>query len=95
MKTYIQKNIMINPDLWEKAKILSDTLKGENVSSIIRKALESYLEKETKDNLEYLLRTNITEYVDEEEQKELEEMLRNLSPEDLETGEIVKLWAIL
>ena len=25
MKTYIQKNIMINPDLWEKAKILSDT----------------------------------------------------------------------
>ena len=76
MKTYIQKNIMINPDLWEKAKILSDTLKGENVSSIIRKALESYLEKETKDNLEYLLRTNITEYVDEEEQKELEEQRR-------------------
>jgi hypothetical protein len=25
----------------------------------------------------------------------LEEMLRNLSPEDLETGEIIKLWAIL
>lgn len=91
MKTYIQKNIMISPDLWNKAKILSDTLKGENVSSIIRKALENYLEKETKGNLAYQLRTNITEYVDDEEQKELEEILKNLSPEDLETGEIIKL----
>ena len=91
MKTYVQKNIMISPDLWEKAKILSDTTKGENVSSIIRKALEAYLETETKSNLEYLLRTNITEYVDSDEQKELEDILNNLSQEDLETGEIIKL----
>lgn len=91
MKTYVQKNIMINPDLWEKTKILSDTLKNENVSSIIRKALESYLEKETKGNLAYKMRTSITEYVDAEEQAELEKILDSLTDEDLETGEVLKV----
>lgn len=91
MKNYVQKNIMINPELWEKAKILSETLNGENISSIIRKALEAYISKEAKDNLAYRMRTTITEYVDDEEQKELEEILSNLTDEDLETGEIIEL----
>lgn len=91
MKTYIQKNIMISPELWEKAKILSDTVKGENISSIIRKALETYIEKESKNNLAYRMRTKITEYVDEKEQSEINEILSNLTQEDLETGEVIEL----
>lgn len=91
MKTYIQKNIMINPDLWEKAKILSDTIKGENISSIIRTALESYIEKEEKTNLAYRMRVSITEFVDKKEQKEIENILSNLTKEDLEKGEIIEL----
>jgi|GEM_PF-4251135 len=91
MKNYVQKNIMINPELWEKAKILAETLNGENISSIIRKALESYIEEEKKGNLAYRMRTQITEYVDDEEQKELEEILSNLTDEDLEIGEIIEL----
>lgn len=91
MKKYVQKNIMINPQLWEKAKILSDTIKGENISSIIRKALETYIEKEAKNNLAYRMRTTITKYVDDDEQKEIEEILSNLKEEDLEMGEIIEL----
>jgi len=82
---------MINPDLWEKAKIFSDTIKGENVSSIIRKALENYIEKESKNNLAYRMRTNIKEYVDEKEKKEILKILSNLTDEDLKTGEIIEL----
>ncbi len=91
MKTYVQKNIMINNELWEKAKLLSETVKGENISSIIRKALENYLEKETQNNLAYRMRANITDYVDNEEQREIEDILSKLTQEDLETGEIVEL----
>ena len=91
MKSYIQKNIMINPELWENAKIFADTVKGENISSIIRKALKSYLEKESENNLAYKMRTSITEYVGNEEQKEIEDLLANLKKEDLEVGEIIDL----
>ena len=91
MKSYIQKNIMISPELWENAKIFADTVKGENISSVIRKALKSYLERESEDNLAYKMRTSITEYVDSSEQKEIENILSNLTKEDLEEGEVIDL----
>ncbi len=78
MKTYVQKNIMISPELWKKAKIFSETLTGENISSLIRKALEGYIEKESKNNLAYKMRISITEYVNDEEQKEIEDVLSSL-----------------
>ena len=87
MRTYVQKNIMIEPELWQQAKIFAETTKEHNISSVIRKALEKYLSENTESNLAYKMKIAVTEYVSKEEQAELDIILKDVLSKPIEIDE--------
>lgn len=86
----IRKSIVMDEELWNDLKIFTEIHKN-SISSVIRNAVKTYLEENTKEDLAYKMRT-LTPFVDNEEQEELEKVLKNLTPDHFETGEIIKLW---
>ena len=81
---------MVEDNLWNALKVFTEIHK-ESLSSVVRIALKKYLDEETKDDLAYKMKT-LTPYIDDEEQKEIEGILSKISKEDLEVGEVIKLW---
>ncbi len=87
MRTYVQKNIMIEPELWQQAKLFAETTKEHNISSVIRKALEKYIADNTENNLAYKMKMAVTEYVSKEEQAELDSVLKDVLSKPIEIDE--------
>ena len=85
-----QKNIVIDTNIWDKLKLLSDTV-NMSISKIIRNAVDKYLKEETTDNLVYQMRTLTPPLQDEQEEQEITEDLKAITKNKIVYGKKIQL----
>lgn len=86
MRSYVQKNIMIEPELWEHTKIYAEITK-DNISAVIRKAVEAYLKVEAENNLFYKMRTLTPTLKDQNEEEEIIKIVKEIYSKPIEIDE--------